>query len=133
MLDLAENSVGNPKATKTYALASLSKWAQEMRAGASQPNILARLLEAPGDGNGAGMLPPGWMFTARSQETDQLLHQIRLLDPFYAKVLVAKALGLSLTDMAREFRSTKSQMQVELDAALAALRMGLHFRHPIGS
>lgn len=124
-----QNEGYNAKATKAYAIRSLQKWAQEVAEGEGKPNLLANLQEQFG-GNGDGDLPrpPGNLFSARAEQADQILKDCRLMEPRIAHLLVAKAIGLSLADMARQFQASKSQMQLETEVALGAFRMGLQLR-----
>lgn len=119
----------NARASKAYAVRSLQKWAQEMSEGEGKPNLLANLREQFGGGDGDGLpTPPGKLFSPRAEQADQIIKDCRLMEPRIARLLIAKAIGLSLNDMAKQFGASRSQMQIEIESALGSFRMGLQLR-----
>lgn len=105
----------------------LRRWAHEMAGGEGKSNLIARLHEAPG-GIPEFSSPPGGLFSPTAEKTDQLLKDIRNLDGRLYRMLISRAVGLTLDDMARNAKESRGALHIELEAALAMLRMGLWMR-----
>lgn len=112
--------------TKERAEMYLMRWAHEVASGEGGANMLARILEAPGGGEGSR--PPGGSFTPTSEKVDQILKDARAFDEGMYQVLLGKAFGLSVEDLARNAKITTSRMRYRCEQAMGALRFQLFIR-----
>lgn len=123
----ADQSRISDRYTKERAELYLVRWAHEMAGGEGKSNMLARLLEAPG-GSGEGSRPPGGSFTPVAEKVDQILKDARTFDDELYRVLLGKAFGLSVEDLARNAQTTPSRMRYRCEQAIGALRFQLFLR-----
>lgn len=88
--------------------------------------MLARILEAPGGGEGSR--PPGGSFTPTSEKVDQILKDARDFDESLYHVLMGRAFGLGINDLARNAKISSAKMYRNYEQAMGAFRFQLFLR-----
>lgn len=113
---------------RDFARVMLKRWGRELAESEGQPNIIARLMEAPGgNGDSAGPTQVGASFTPLSERTDLIMKDIRAFREDLYVMLLAVAENYSLQDIQRKFGVSHTKAYSDQLEALGAFQMGMQF------
>jgi len=103
----------------------LKRWGREVMEGGSKPNIL--LLEYIG---GEGSVWPSGpaMFSPHASRADEILKEIGYFDLTYVEMLSSRAFGLTYDDIARNNKTHRNWVQIQMEGAFGAFESGMATR-----
>lgn len=113
------------KSYREQALDMLARWGKEIAEGHSKPNILAQDYVG-GDGTQWPSGPAS--FSPLAEMADKVLRDIGQYDREGLDMLVSRALGLRIEDIARRNKTHNNRIQILTEGALGAFAMNLHIR-----